>query len=87
MDNFKALTVPCHLRPPAQAVNWVELTEDSEVDARMKAQVIQGLDLIRGVLEDLATKIAANGLEKDVRHAQQWHLRCASCVSLASASC
>jgi hypothetical protein len=66
MDNFKGLTVPCHLRPPAQAVNWVELTEDSEVDARMRAQVATALGLIGEVLEGLAAKIAANRLEQDV---------------------
>ena len=67
MDNFKGLTVPSHLRGPAQAVNWVELTGDSEVDARMKEQMITALGLIQGVLDELATKIAKNGLERDVR--------------------
>ena len=67
MDNFKALTVPSHLRPPAQAVNWVELTGDSEVDSRMKEQLNTALGLIQGVLDDLGAKIVQNDLVKDVR--------------------
>ena len=67
MDNFKGLTVPSHLRRPAQAVNWVELTGDSEVDARMKDQMTTALGLIQGVLDELSAKILKNGLEKDVR--------------------
>ncbi len=66
MDNFKGLTVPSHLRRPAQAVNWVELTGDSEVDARMKEQMTTALGLIQGVLDELSAKILKNGLEKDV---------------------
>ena len=65
MDNFKGLTVPSHLRPPAQAVNWVELTEDSEVDARMREQMQTALGLIQDVLSELTAKIQQNGLEHD----------------------
>ena len=75
MDSFKGLTVPSHLRPPAAAVNWIELTGDSEVDARMKAQLTTAIDLIRDVLANLAAKIHANGLEK-----------CVGC-SLCAAAC
>jgi hypothetical protein len=70
MDNFKALTVPSHLRPPSQAVNWVELTGDSEVDSRMKEQINTALGLIQGVLDELGAKIVQNELEKDVRNLQ-----------------
>ena len=66
MDNFKALTVPAHLRPPAQAVNWVELTGDSEVDSRMQEQLNTALGLIQGVLDELTAKIVQNSLEQDV---------------------
>jgi hypothetical protein len=66
MDNFKALTVPSHLRPPSQAVNWVELTGDSEVDSRMKEQMNTALGLIQGVLDELGAKIVQNELERDV---------------------
>ena len=66
MDNFKGLTVPAHMRGPAQAVNWVELTEDSEVNARMAEQLTTALGLIGDVLAELGAKIAANGLEADV---------------------
>lgn len=66
MDNFKGLTVPSHVRPPAQAVNWVELVGDSEVQGRMKEQLSTALGLIRDVLAELAAKIAANNLEADV---------------------
>ncbi|KAH7615566.1 hypothetical protein Ndes2526B_g09687 [Nannochloris sp. 'desiccata'] len=65
MDNFKALTVPSHLRPPSQAVNWIELTGDSEVDSRMKEQMSTALGLIQGVLDELGAKIVQNELEKD----------------------
>ena len=66
MDNFKALTVPSHLRGPAQAVNWVELTGDSDVDSRMQKQLDTAINLIQEVLDELTTKIETNGLEKDV---------------------
>ena len=66
MDNFKALIVPSHLRPPAGAINWVELTGDSAVDAKMKDQLLTALGLIQGVINELNTKIVQNGLEKDV---------------------
>jgi hypothetical protein len=65
VDRFKELTVPAHMRPPAQALNWVELSGDSEVDACMRAQVAQALELVGGVLADLTAKIAANGLAAD----------------------
>ena len=29
MDSFKGLVVPSHLRPPAQAINWIVPTGDS----------------------------------------------------------
>jgi len=66
MDNFKGLTVPSHLRPPAQAINWVELVEDSDVNARMHEQVATAIGLIRDVLAELGSKIELNGLEADV---------------------
>ena len=36
IDGFKGLVVPSHLRPPAQAINWIPLTGDPEVDAAMQ---------------------------------------------------
>lgn len=67
MDNFKGLLVPSHLRPPAQAVNWVELSHDSEVDQRMRKQISTAIGLIQEVLTELQSKVAKNKLELDVR--------------------
>jgi hypothetical protein len=36
VDGFKSLVIPSHLRPPAQAINWVPLTGDAAVDAAMQ---------------------------------------------------
>jgi len=60
--------VPSHLRPPAQAVNWVELSHDSEVDQRMRKQISTAIGLIQEVLTELQSKVAKNRLELDVRN-------------------
>lgn len=65
LDGFKGLVIPSHLRPPAQAINWVPLTGDPEIDAAMKSQVSGALAAIRGVLSELAQRIAERGLEAD----------------------
>lgn len=65
MDNFKALMVPSHVRPPAQAVNWVALTKDTELNERMKQQIQTALGMIREVLADLSNKIKENNMEAD----------------------
>ncbi|KAI3429707.1 hypothetical protein D9Q98_005792 [Chlorella vulgaris] len=65
MDGFKSLVIPSHLRPPAQAINWVPLTGDEAVDEAMRRQVSGALEAIRGVLAELATRIADQGLEAD----------------------
>jgi hypothetical protein len=65
VDQFKALTVPAHTRPPAAAVNWVELSGDSELDGRMKRQLQHAVALITEVLQELKTKIVRDGLDAD----------------------
>ncbi|PSC68967.1 hypothetical protein C2E20_7463 [Micractinium conductrix] len=65
IDGFKGLVVPSHLRPPAQAINWIPLTGDPEVDAAMQKQVAGALDAIQGVLTELAERVAEQGLEAD----------------------
>lgn len=42
VDGFKGLVIPSHLRPPAQAINWIPLTGDKEVDAAMQARAGRG---------------------------------------------
>lgn len=37
VDGFKSLVIPSHLRPPAQAINWIALSGDPVVDATMQA--------------------------------------------------
>jgi len=36
VDGFKSLVIPSHLRPPAQAINWIALSGDPAVDAAMQ---------------------------------------------------
>lgn len=62
IDNFKALTVPAHTRPPAAAVNWVELSGDTELDGRMRRQLQHAIGLITEVLQELGDKITREGL-------------------------
>ena len=119
VDGFKSLVIPSHLRPPAQAINWIPLTGDSAIDqamrvgwkgaggqcmgrggkaaclcclppaaqpalhnvsvpcpaehafvcarsARVQRQVSGALEAIRGVLVELAERIAEQGLEAEV---------------------
>ncbi|KAL4450201.1 hypothetical protein ABPG77_010870 [Micractinium sp. CCAP 211/92] len=65
VDGFKGLVIPSHLRPPAQAINWIPLTGDKEVDAAMQRQVSGALEAIRDVLAELTERIAERGLEAD----------------------
>lgn len=65
MDNFKALTVPSHLRPPSQAINWVQISEDSEVNARMSEQVARGIQLIRDVLRELEDSLGSKNIQHE----------------------
>ncbi|KAL4421597.1 hypothetical protein ABPG75_010888 [Micractinium tetrahymenae] len=65
VDGFKGLVIPSHLRPPAQAINWIPLTGDPEVDTAMQRQVSGALEAIRGVLAELAERIEERGLEAD----------------------
>ncbi|EFN59785.1 hypothetical protein CHLNCDRAFT_56574 [Chlorella variabilis] len=65
VDGFKSLVIPSHLRPPAQAINWIPLTGDSAIDQAMRRQVSGALEAIRGVLVELAERIAEQGLEAE----------------------
>ena len=38
VDGFKSLVIPSHLRPPAQAINWIALSGDPAVDEAMQAR-------------------------------------------------
>ena len=67
MDVFKSLVVPAHLRPPAAAVNWAEVTGDSEVTVDMQRRLSAAMAAIQGVLDELNVKIAEQGLEREVR--------------------
>lgn len=61
MDVFKALTVPSHMRPPAAAVNWVELSADPAVNQAMQGQVARALGLINDVLQQLTQTVERHG--------------------------
>lgn len=65
MDNFKALTVPSHLRPPSQAINWIEMLDDTEINKRMSNQISNAIEMIREVLQALEVKIKENNLYED----------------------
>eukprot|EP00890_Picochlorum_soloecismus_P005506 jgi/Picsp_1/5957/NSC_03313-R1_hypothetical protein CHLNCDRAFT_56574 [Chlorella variabilis] len=65
MDNFKALTVPSHLRPPSQAINWIEMLDDTEINKRMSNQISNAITMIRDVLQALEVKIKENNLYED----------------------
>ena len=65
MDNFKSLTVPSHLRPPAQAINWVPIVDDSVVNERMSQQVANGIEMIRDVIQELQAIIERDNLCED----------------------
>eukprot|EP00887_Chlorella_sp_A99_P003983 scaffold11.g3983.t1 len=65
MDVFKSLVVPSHLRPPAAAVNWAELSGDSEVTAAMQARLGGAVAAIQTVLDELNAKIEELGLEAE----------------------
>lgn len=61
MDVFKALAVPSHMRPPAAALNWVELSADPDVNQAMQEQVARALSLIDDVLQQLGRTIERHG--------------------------
>jgi hypothetical protein len=65
MDHFKGLTVPCHLRPPVQAVNWVELSPDTAINDTMARRVSEAISIIQNVLQELNTIIKENGMYED----------------------
>jgi len=65
MDNFKGLTVPCHLRPPVQAINWVDLSPDSAINKSMSTRVSSAIQVIQDVLNELDQIIRDNDMEND----------------------
>ena len=65
MDHFKGLTVPCHLRPPVQAVNWVELSPDTAINETMSRRVSEAIGVIQDVLQALDSIIKENGMYED----------------------
>ena len=65
MDNFKGLTVPCHLRPPVQAINWVDLSPDSAINKSMSNRVSSAIQVIQDVLNELDQIIRDNDMEND----------------------
>ena len=65
MDHFKGLTVPCHLRPPVQAINWVELSPDSAINENMAGRVSEAIGVVQNVLKELEEIIKENSMFED----------------------
>ena len=65
MDHFKGLTVPCHLRPPVQAINWVELSPDTAINDDMAKRVADAIGVVQDVLKELDTIIKENKMTDD----------------------
>eukprot|EP00889_Picochlorum_renovo_P004243 jgi/Picre1/31273/NNA_006627.t1 len=65
MDNFKGLTVPCHLRPPVQAINWVQLSPDSAVNENMSSRIASAIGIIQEVLKELEHIIVKDNMYQD----------------------
>ena len=65
MDHFKGLTVPCHLRPPVQAINWVELSPDTAINETMAIRVSEAIGVIQDVLQELDSIIKENRMVED----------------------
>lgn len=71
MDNFKGLTVPCHLRPPVQAINWVELSPDTAINDKMTERVSIAINEIQEVLKELEKTIKADNMYEDDNDARR----------------
>lgn len=71
MDNFKGLTVPCHLRPPVQAINWVELSPDTAVNEKMSQRVSSAIGVIQEVLQEIGRIIEDNNMYEDDNDARK----------------
>lgn len=71
MDNFKGLTVPCHLRPPVQAINWVELSPDTAINEEMARRVAGSIKIIQEVLGELEQIIKDNNMSDDDNDARK----------------
>lgn len=53
VDEFKALTLPAHLRSPASAVNWADLPSDPRIRAAIRDRTDQALGIIGEVVAAL----------------------------------